>query len=464
MWEQIQANRRRSAILVTGLGLVLLILGYCAGEGFGGPGAGWIGLLTGLVIWLVQMATCFLAADSIVLHGTFARELQREDSPRLFNVVEEMKLASGLGFLPRIFLIDDSSPNAFAFGLKPEKSAVAVTTGLVHRLNRDELQGVIAHEISHLKNRDVQFMTLAAATLGAIIVMSNLVGRMMRTGSQGRSRSSSRGGGQAQLIFFLIAILFAILGPVVAQMLYFACSRKREYLADACSAQFTRYPEGLASALEKIANANVQVAFASQVTAPMFIVNPLAAAGSGFSLFSTHPPVEQRIQILRGMAGGSLADYEAAYRQSLGKGLIGRRSLLEAPSQPIREPSVEGTVETHRDMQAMSHRLNGYLTLQCPCGMELSVPRGYERDEVRCVRCGRSLPLPAVSTAATVPEGTMTDQEAPSPAKEPALQYTRTSPGWQTFRCKCNHTIHLSPSFNAESITCPGCGSKIGIS
>ncbi len=125
MWEQIQANRRRSIVLITGMALALLVLGYCAGEGLGGRGAGWLGLLAGLGLWLVQMAVCFFAAESIVLHGTFARELKHEDSPRLFNIVEEMRLASGLGFAPRIHLIDDPAPNAFAMGIKPERSALA---------------------------------------------------------------------------------------------------------------------------------------------------------------------------------------------------------------------------------------------------------------------------------------------------------------------------------------------------
>ena len=295
MWEQIAANRRRSAVLITTMAAVLLSLGYLAGEAIA-PGAGLIGLTAAFIIWLIQMGLYFGAAESVLLAGSGAHEIQKDDSPRLFNVVEEMVLASGLGYTPRIYLIDDPAPNAFAIGRKPGSSAVAVTTGLLHRLNRDELQGVIAHEIGHLKNQDVKFMTLAAVMLGSIVMLSEIFLRSLRFGGRSSRRSESRGGGgQAQLILLVIAIAFAILGPLFAQVLYFACSRKREFLADASAAQFTRYPEGLASALEKIAGASMPVTCANKTTAPLYIVNPLAATGQSLSLFSTHPAGSGRV-------------------------------------------------------------------------------------------------------------------------------------------------------------------------
>ena len=240
MWEQIAANRRRSAVLIAGMAVILVLVGYATGELLVGPGAGVLGLAFALVIWGGMMLAYFTNAEGILMHGAYARELTREDSPQLFNVVEEMCLASGLGFTPRIHLIDDPAPNAFAVGRKPDTSAIAVTTGLMYRLNRDELQGVIGHEVGHLKNRDVQFMTLAAVMLGSIVILSEIVRRSLWYGSRGRSRSNSRGGGQAQAILLVVGLLFAILGPIMAQLLYFACSRKREDLADASSAQFTR--------------------------------------------------------------------------------------------------------------------------------------------------------------------------------------------------------------------------------
>ena len=211
MWEQIAANRRRSAVLITTMAAVLLSLGYLAGEAIA-PGAGLIGLTAAFIIWLIQMGLYFGAAESVLLAGSGAHEIQKDDSPRLFNVVEEMVLASGLGYTPRIYLIDDPAPNAFAIGRKPGSSAVAVTTGLLHRLNRDELQGVIAHEIGHLKNQDVKFMTLAAVMLGSIVMLSEIFLRSLRFGGRSSRRSESRGGGgQAQLILLVIAIAFAIL-------------------------------------------------------------------------------------------------------------------------------------------------------------------------------------------------------------------------------------------------------------
>jgi heat shock protein HtpX len=367
-----------------------------------------------------------------------------------------MKLASGLPFMPRIHLIDDPAPNAFAVGSKPENSALCVTTGLLQRLNRDELQGVIGHELGHLKNRDVQFMTLAAVLLGSIVILSEIIWRTIRFGGRGRSRSDSRGGGQLQLILFAVAIVFAILGPVMAQLLYFACSRKREYLADASSAQFTRYPEGLASALIKISQSSSQLSFASKATAAMFIVNPLQAArNEPTGLFATHPPTSERIRILRSMAGASLADYEAAYKHAHGGTLIGTASLQSAPTQSIRSPSDEGPIDNYRDVRDLSRRSAGYLRLRCNCGLEISVPEGYEQDTIRCIRCGSVLPIPSASP--------LPIQRGEGQGERSPLQYTRTGHGWESFRCECGRTIQISPAFAAPQVTCNGCGRMITV-
>jgi heat shock protein HtpX len=460
MWEQIQANRRRSAVLITVMAAVLVIVGYAGGELIAGPGAGAFGLLVALIIWAAMMLAYFTSAEGILMHGADARELKREDSPQLFNIVEEMKLASGLGFTPRIYLIDDPAPNAFAVGRKPENSAIAVTTGLLYRLNRDELQGVIAHEIGHLKNRDVQFMTLAAVMLGSIVILSLIVRRSLWFGGRGRSRSNSRGGDQAQVIIVIVGLVFAILGPIMAQLLYFACSRKREYLADACGAQFTRYPEGLASALEKISQAHESLSFASKATAPMFIVNPLSADGDEpDSVFASHPPTRERIRILRSMTGASLADYEAAYRRAKGGALIGAQTLQSAPQESIRTASTEGPIQTRRETRDVTHRYHGYMRLHCNCGLDISVPEGYEQDTIRCIRCGSVLTIPtAESAAATSPVA----GQAPVPPLIP-LQYQRTRTGWESFRCTCGRTIQISPAFTAPQVRCSGCGRTIQI-
>jgi len=458
MWEQIQANRRRSAVLITGMAMVLLLLGYVGGELLV-PGGGIIGLGVALIIWGIQMAVYAASPQSLLLQGASARELHKEDSPQLFNVVEEMAIASGLGFTPKIYLVEDPAPNAFALGRKPENSAVIVTTGLLHRLNRDELQGVIAHEIGHLKNRDVQFMTLAAVMLGSVVILSEILWRSLRLGGRGRSRSSSRGGGgQAQLIILIISLLLVVLGPLLAQLLYFACSRKREYLADASSAQFTRYPEGLASALEKISSTPVNVSFASKATAPMFIVNPLAAKG-GAGLFSTHPPTDNRVRVLRGMSGASFAAYEAAFRKAQGSSIIGADSLRHAQPVSIRDASDQGPIESHTGIKSISNRAMGYLRLRCHCGLEVSIPEGYDQNSIRCIRCGSELPIPS---AAAPPMPMVAPPVIPTHDATP-LQYKRTGKGWESFRCACGRTIQLSPSFAAPHVRCGACQRLIQI-
>jgi heat shock protein HtpX len=452
MWEQIRANRRRSAMLISLMGVVLVLLGYCGGEMVLGGGGGFVGLIVAVVVFLAQLAIYFAGAESLVLGGAGGTELGRDDCPRLFNIVEEMQLASGLPVTPKVLLIQDPSPNAFAFGRKPEHYTIAVTSGLLQRLNRDELQGVIAHEAAHLKNQDVQFMMLAAVMLGSIAVLAEIVWRTMRLGGRARSRDGSRGGNQLQAVLLTIGLLLAILGPVMARLLYFACSRKREFLADASAAQFTRYPEGLASALEKIAQAAAPPAFANNANTPMFIVNPLAATAESSSVFSTHPATGERIRILRAMAGAALADYEAAYRQARGGGLIGAQSLQSSPAQARRDASDEGPVLGRSEARATVRRNAGYVPVRCTCGMEISVPPGYERKDVRCVRCGSVWPVPAAQPAA--PPATNTAQP---------LSYTRRSSGWESFRCGCGRSVLLSPSFAAPSVRCGGCGRQIEV-
>ena len=452
MWEQIRANRRRSAMLISLMGVVLVLLGYCGGEAILGGGGGFIGLIVAVVVLLVQFGIYFAGAQSLVLGGAGGTELSREDCPRLFNIVEEMQLASGLPVTPKVLLIQDPSPNAFAFGRKPTDYTIGVTSGLLHRLNRDELQGVIAHETGHLKNQDVQFMMLAAVMLGSIAVLAEIIWRTMRLGGRARSRSDSRGGGQAQIILLIVGLLLAILGPVMARLLYFACSRKREFLADASAAQFTRYPEGLASALEKIAQAAEPPAFTNNANTPMFIVNPLAATAESSSVFSTHPATGERIRILRSMAGAALADYEAAYRSAHGGGLIGAQSLRAATPQAKRDASDEGPVLGRGEARAAGRRNAGYVSVRCTCGMEIGVPPGYERKDVRCVRCGAVWPVPAAQP--TVPPVLNAAQP---------LRYVRRSSGWESFRCGCGRSVLLSPAFAAPSVRCAGCGRQIEV-
>lgn len=406
MWEAIRANKRKSALLIMVLASVLLFLGYAIGGSIDPKQGGVFGVLVAMGVWVVLVLVSVAGGEKILLATTGAHEVTHDSAPQLFNVVEEMKIASGLPAMPRVYIIDSDVPNAFAVGLNPKRASVAVTTGLLARLNRDELQGVIGHEIGHISNRDTLFMTLAGVTMGAIIILADFYLRGMRFGLGGRSRSSSKGGGQAAAIMFIIALLLAILAPILAQMLYFACSRKREYLADASGAQFTRYPEGLASALSKISTYQGEGLKVNKAVAPMFTVNPLSAAGSSSSVFSSHPPTEDRIRVLRGMGkGSSLAAYEEAFREThKSRSVIGARNLASSVENGIREPSAVNAkpdaAKQWRSAQDLLQKVGQYATIACACGLNIKLPPAFDQKSVVCPRCGTSHPVPLAELTA----------------------------------------------------------------
>jgi len=328
MWEQIRSNRLRSAVLVVFMGVLLLAIGYVVGLYFLGSALG--GLAIAAIVWAVMGLLAFFQGDSILLSVSGARKISKADNPQLYNVVEEMTIASGLPKVPDVYIINDPALNAFATGRDADKAAVAITSGLLEKLNRDELQGVIAHEIGHVKNRDVLLMTISAVMLGAIVIISWYTTRVMFWSGGRRSdrRSGGDGGGSIQAILMILGLVLLILAPIFAQLIYLAISRKREYLADASSALYTRYPEGLASALEKLGNSNTQVKAANQATAPMYTINPFAKKRAVNDWMSTHPPVSERVRILRGMGGNSFADYEKAYEQMhKGHGIVPKSAL-----------------------------------------------------------------------------------------------------------------------------------------
>jgi len=389
MFAAIRSNQRKSAGLILLLGLLLCATGVAFALLLG-PGLGAAGLVLALCVWVVLLVVSFSSGEALLLQQAGARELRRADLPRLFNLVEEMQVAAGLAHTPRVYLVDSPAPNAFAVGRNERRAAVAVTTGLMARLNRDELQGVIAHEIAHIRNRDTLFMTLAGTTLGAIILLSDFYVRGLRyTGMRSR-RSSSRGNGAAVLA--LASLLLAILAPLLARLLYYACSRRREYLADACAAQFTRYPEGLASALEKLAAQPPGDEPASRVLAPMYIVHPQAALAMSGAL-STHPPLADRVRVLRAMAGqASLAAYDEAYRSLHGnRGVLGA-NLAASREGEIREPSASEPpplAPAWREARGALHASDGLQTLDCSCGMRIRVPPNLNQSALLCPRCGR---------------------------------------------------------------------------
>ena len=305
MWEVIEANKRRSAGLILFMAVLLGSVAAAIGLLMGGdPQSAVLGGFIGLCIWGILLLVNLVGGESVLLSSANAQEITHDEAPQLYNIVEEMRIAASLPAMPKVYIIDAPVPNAFAVGLKPERACVAVTTGLLERLNRDELQGVIAHELGHISNRDTLFMTLAGVTLGAIVLLADFGMRMMFWGGGSRRRSSSnKNGGGAMAILMIAALVLAILAPLIARLLYFACSRQREYLADASAAQFTRLPSGLASALQKISTQQESKKIpVNRVVSPMFIINPLAAAGSS-SVFGTHPPTQERIKRLLAMQG-----------------------------------------------------------------------------------------------------------------------------------------------------------------
>lgn len=406
MWELIRANKRNSIILMTVMAVVLLALGFAIGAGFGGGiDAGWFGLMIATAIWLILTIVSFSGGDQILLLSSRAKPVTHEVHPQLFNVVEEMSISAGLP-MPKVYIINDRAPNAFATGRKPETASIAVTAGLLARLNRDELQGVVAHEMSHILHRDILFVTLAGIMLGTIVLLSQVFLRGMfysSMGSRRRYSSGGKGGGQAQAIMLIIAILAAILAPIMAHLLYFALSRRREYLADAGGARLTRYPEGLAGALEKIANDPApQLGTANKVTAPMYIANPFKKKGQRklSNLSSTHPPIAERIRILRNMThGASFRDYSDSYSNITKAKTIVPPTALTKEDIALRQASEKAKKEQRRKDQMhqagdIMRRVNGFIFFSCLCGIKLKVPPNYKADKVKCPRCARIIPLP----------------------------------------------------------------------
>jgi len=240
-------------------------------------------------------------SDTIVLATSGAQQIKKSDDPELFHIVENLSIGDGVP-MPKVYIINDPSPNAFATGRDPKHASVAVTTGILKRLNKSELEGVLAHELSHVKNYDTRLLAITAVLVGFISIITNMFTRQLFWGGFGQrdDNRDSRG----QMIFLVIGIILAILAPIVALLIQLAVSRKRELLADASGALLTRYPEGLASALEKISSDPRPMQTASDATAHLFIVNPFKDKGfSGWlaNAFSTHPPIKERIKILRSM-------------------------------------------------------------------------------------------------------------------------------------------------------------------
>ena len=299
MYEQISRNKWKSIALVGFFMAFIFVLTwffeYVTGWGKGG-------LVLAVVVSMTMAVVGYYASDKIVLTISRARPATKDEFPYLYNVVEGLAIAAGLP-APRCYVIDDTAPNAFAAGRKPETAVICVTTGILEKLNRVELEGVIAHEISHIKNYDVRLQTLVVVMAGIVALLSDWMLRSFMWGGGrrrgGRSRSGSGGAGG---ILIIVGLVLAVLSPFIATIIQLAVSRKREFLADASGAMLTRYPAGLASALRKISADTEPLEAANKATAHLYIVNPLKNIKGGVNkLFSTHPPIEERIAALEKM-------------------------------------------------------------------------------------------------------------------------------------------------------------------
>lgn len=297
LYSQKSSNIRKTWLIFSAFLVIVIAIGWVFSQIYDSPGI----LVFAVIFSTVMSLVSYWYSDKIVLSMARARPIDRDSARELYNVVENLCIATGLP-VPKIYIIDDPAANAFATGRNAEHAVVAVTTGLLQRLNRSELEGVIAHELSHIGNRDMLISTVVVILVGFISLLSDIFLRSMFW--RGRSRSSNREG-NAGAIFMLIGIALAILSPIAATLMRMAISRKREFLADASGALLTRYPDALASALEKISHDPAPLTIAANTTAHLWFDDPFDKPGQKVSwltkLFLTHPPVEDRIKALRGM-------------------------------------------------------------------------------------------------------------------------------------------------------------------
>jgi heat shock protein HtpX len=287
------ANRRKTIGLLISMGVLVWVVVYAAMTYFGSSTAGIVPIAVG--ISLVSVWGAYYGSDKLVLTMTGAKLIQESDNPKLFDLIHEVSIASGLP-MPKVAIVIDSAPNAFATGRNPEHALIAFTTGILDAMDRDQLQGVIAHEMAHVANRDTLVSAVAATTAGAIAILSDMLTRMMFFGG-GRDRNREGGGNPLALV---VSLVILILAPLAAMMLKSAISRKRQSLADATAVSFTRNPAGLRSALEVLAADSTVVHQRSTAVAHIWIESPLDAK-SVSKLFSTHPPIAERIAVLKSM-------------------------------------------------------------------------------------------------------------------------------------------------------------------
>jgi heat shock protein HtpX len=295
IYDVVGSNKRKTYLIMFLFILFITTVGFVYGKASGGLAGSYA--IIAFIFAILSSVGSFFFSDKLVLATARAREISESDNPELYHIVENLAIADGLP-MPKVYITNDPSPNAFATGRDPKHAVVCCTSGILERLNKTELEGVIAHELSHVKNYDIRVMAIVAILVGFVAILADIFMRSLWF--RNSDDDDNRGNG----IFLLIGIVFAIISPIVATLIQLAISRKREFLADASGALLTRYPEGLASALEKISSDPRPTRSATTATAHMFIVNPFKGKDAKnwlASLFNTHPPIEERIKILREM-------------------------------------------------------------------------------------------------------------------------------------------------------------------
>ncbi|OIO16338.1 zinc metalloprotease HtpX [Candidatus Kuenenbacteria bacterium CG11_big_fil_rev_8_21_14_0_20_37_9] len=301
MYSQIDVNKRKTVLFIIIFMVFITFLGWVFIRVY--PEYGYGPIVIAIIISLIMASVSYFSGDKVALMSTGAKgPLKTTDNPYVYRMVENLCITAGAP-MPKIYIIPDNSMNAFATGRDPGHASIALTQGIIDRLKNEELEGVIAHELSHIKNYDIRLMMIVVVLVGIIVILSDWFIRIRWYGG-GRRSSGKNSGGQIGVILMLAGVVLLVLSPLIAELIKLAISRKREFLADASGALLTRYPEGLARALEKISAQAIPLKRASNATAHLFISSPFGAkAGTGFKkLFSTHPPIEERVRALRSMA------------------------------------------------------------------------------------------------------------------------------------------------------------------
>jgi heat shock protein HtpX len=314
-YAQISANKRNSFLLALGVVAIFAVLGFAIGYAIVGSPAGAVGVTAlALSVGAISGVGAFFSGDKLVLAVSGAREVDETSAPQLLNVVQELAIAASVP-MPKVYIIDDTAPNAFATGRDPQHASLAITSGLLEKLDREELQGVIGHEMSHVRNLDIRFSLIVGVMVGAIAILADFFLRFTFWGGvSGRRSSRDSGGNGIQAVIMIVAIVLAILAPIISRFIQLAVSRQREYLADASSVELTRNPYGLERALAKIGSDQEVLEVANRGTQHMYFTNPIKrfeARSSG--LMDTHPAILDRINRLRTLTGeGPLEASEAA--------------------------------------------------------------------------------------------------------------------------------------------------------